>query len=391
MNRIKRNIPTVKIITLKGDVKVNGEIPIYIQYVQERRTYRLSLKKSVPPESWKGVPPEYILEKGPNSPPLAKKINGALFTLFNAAREVILDAEKTGETLTWQIFRKKLFDEEEPLSYQSAHVELMLHLRTQGVSAMTFKGYASRYRKFTSYKSNVYLHEINEKFVNEYAYWLRKRGDAVNTVYKNLHDLKAVMSYAQKMKIIPDNPIQDFPLKKEVSVMPSLAQNEVEKLIELYNSGTVDAPRANVLRQFLFACHTGLAYSDITMLDYKEINQHEGIIYIESSRQKNGQRFVTVIPPKALPFIKYPGEGKVFRSISNQKMNLYLKEVVAAAGITKKLTFHAARHTFGMSAINRGVRREIVQKMMGHAKSEMTDHYARLSITTILKEASEKL
>jgi len=384
-------MPSIKIVTLKSDVNIRGEVPICLQYIQNRRTYRLSLRKSVPPESWRGVPPEYIIEKGPNSPPLAKKINGALYDLFNTAREVVLDAEKTGETLTWQTFRTKLFEEEEPETYRSAHAQLMLHLRAQGVSPVTFKGYASRYRKFTAYKPDVYLNQINEEFVNDYAFWLRKRGDAVNTVYKALHDLKAVMNHAYKKKIIPENPIQDFPLKKEVLVMPSLTQNEVEKLIALYESGTLDAPRENVLRQFLFACHTGLAFSDISMLDYKEISQHEAIIFIESRRQKNGQRFVTVIPPKALPFINFPGEGKVFRSISNQKTNVYLKEVVAIAGITKKLTFHAARHTFGMSAINRGVRREIVQKMMGHAKSEMTDHYARLSITTILKEASEKL
>lgn len=384
-------MPTFKIVTLKNDVNLRGEVPIYLQYIQNRRTYRLSLRKSVPPESWKGVPPEYIIEKGPNSPPLAKKINGALYDLFNTAREVVLDAEKTGETLTWQTFRTKIFEEEEPQTYRSVHAQLMLHLRSQGVSAVTFKGYASRYRKFTAYKPEVYLHEINEEFVNDYTFWLRRRGDAVNTVYKNLHDLKAVMNHAYKNKIIPENPIHDFPLKKEVSEMPSLTENEVEKLIAFYQSGTVDGARENVLRQFLFACHTGLAYSDIAILDYKEISEHGDIIFIESRRQKNGQRFVTVIPPKALPFISYPGEGKVFRSISNQKMNLYLKEVVAAAGIGKKLTFHAARHTFGMSAINRGVRREIVQKMMGHAKSEMTDHYARLSITTILKEASEKL
>ena len=36
----------------------------------------------------------------------------------------------------------------------------------------------------------------------------------------------------------------------------------------------------------------------------------------------------------------------LFPVITNEKLNLYLKEVADACGIKKNLTFHMARHTF---------------------------------------------
>lgn len=38
--------------------------------------------------------------------------------------------------------------------------------------------------------------------------------------------------------------------------------------------------------------------------------------------------------------------GTLFPTITNQKLNSYLKEIADLCGIKKNLTFHLARHTF---------------------------------------------
>ena len=65
--------------------------------------------------------------------------------------------------------------------------------------------------------------------------------------------------------------------------------------------------------------------------------------------------------------------------ITNEKLNLYLKEIADAIGIKKNLTFHMARHTFATTiTLSNGVPIETVSKMLGHNKLATTQIYARV-------------
>ena len=64
---------------------------------------------------------------------------------------------------------------------------------------------------------------------------------------------------------------------------------------------------------------------------------------------------------------------------SNQKVNAYLKEIADVCGITKKMTFHIARHTFATTiTLTNGVPIETVGKMLGHRNLKTTQHYAKI-------------
>ncbi|MGN7516163.1 MAG: tyrosine-type recombinase/integrase, partial [Allomuricauda sp.] len=70
---------------------------------------------------------------------------------------------------------------------------------------------------------------------------------------------------------------------------------------------------------------------------------------------------------------------KVHRILTNEKINLYLKEIADAVGIKKNLTFHMARHTFATTVtLSNGVPIETVSKMLGHTKLATTQIYARV-------------
>jgi site-specific recombinase XerD len=60
-------------------------------------------------------------------------------------------------------------------------------------------------------------------------------------------------------------------------------------------------------------------------------------------------------------------------------MNSYLKEIADASEITKKMTFHTARHTFATTVtLSNGVPIETVGKLLGHKNLKTTQHYARI-------------
>ena len=90
---------------------------------------------------------------------------------------------------------------------------------------------------------------------------------------------------------------------------------------------------------------------------------------------------------------KYTSQGKddlVFPVISNQKMNDYIKEIIAICDIDKDISFHCARHTFATTVtLENGVPIESVSKMLGHTNIQTTQIYARITNQKIQQDMSE--
>ena len=130
---------------------------------------------------------------------------------------------------------------------------------------------------------------------------------------------------------------------------------------------------------FLFACYTGLSYSDI-----RDFEVEDG--YITDKRKKTGEGYIIYITQKAKRILdKYDK----LPLLTNQVTNRYLEEICYKAGI-KKATFHMARHTFAVDALNKGVPLEVVSRILGHSKISTTQVYAKVLRSTI-KEHMSKL
>jgi site-specific recombinase XerD len=72
-------------------------------------------------------------------------------------------------------------------------------------------------------------------------------------------------------------------------------------------------------------------------------------------------------------------KDRLFPTISNQKLNSYLKKLADVCGITNNLTFHIARHTFDtVVTLSNGVLIETVSKLLGHSKITTTQTYAQV-------------
>jgi site-specific recombinase XerD len=72
-------------------------------------------------------------------------------------------------------------------------------------------------------------------------------------------------------------------------------------------------------------------------------------------------------------------EDRLLPVLSNQKMNAYLKEIADVCCISKRFTFHIARHTFATTVtLSNGVPIETVSKLLGHKNLKTTQHYAKI-------------
>ena len=141
-----------------------------------------------------------------------------------------------------------------------------------------------------------------------------------------------------------------------------------------------DSPKLDKIKDvFLFACYTGMSYSDL--LDF-EVEDN----YIVDKRQKTGEGYIIYVTPKAKRILDKYDKLPI---LTNQVTNRYLKEVCYKAGI-KEVTFHMARHTFAVDALNKGVPLEVVSRILGHSKISTTQIYAKV-LKSSIKFHMEKL
>ena len=75
--------------------------------------------------------------------------------------------------------------------------------------------------------------------------------------------------------------------------------------------------------------------------------------------------------------------------IWNHKLNVYLKTTRDLCGIDKPIYSHVARHTYATRCLNRGIRLEVVAKLLGHSTTRITQHYAKLLQNNILNEVKD--
>lgn len=105
---------------------------------------------------------------------------------------------------------------------------------------------------------------------------------------------------------------------------------------------------------FVFCCFTGLAYVDVRRLSKNHIVfRMDGNRWIKINRLKtNSPSIIPLLPAAQKILSKYVNNtqksmnGLLLPVISNQKTNVFLKEIATLCNIEKNLTFHLARHTF---------------------------------------------
>ncbi|RGZ74131.1 recombinase [Parabacteroides merdae] len=76
-----------------------------------------------------------------------------------------------------------------------------------------------------------------------------------------------------------------------------------------------------------------------------------------------------------------------YRKVEKRCWPSLLKEIADLCLIKKNLTTHTARHSYATSVcLANGVSIENVAKMLGHSNIKMTQHYARVLDSSILKD-----
>ena len=214
-----------------------------------------------------------------------------------------------------------------------------------------------------------------------------------NTQWGYMKKLETVLNTAISDEIITVNPFrhikQENKPEKHRAEICFLTKEEV---------GILDNVPMNppVIKQaFLFSCYTGLRFSDVIRLTWGKLQKDDkGATYINFVQKKTRKQEYLPIPQKALTYLPEREVAKdsdiVFKMPTNKFTNVVLRNWACAVGITKKVTFHVARHTYATLMLNAGVPIAMVSEGLGHAEIRTTQIYAKVQ-NSALRAAVDKL
>ena len=133
-------------------------------------------------------------------------------------------------------------------------------------------------------------------------------------------------------------------------------------------------------RAFLFACLTGLRKSDIRQLTWQQIQPYtNGKMFVTTRMQKTKQIVHNPISDEAYGLLGERHEGLIFEGFKDKMLQGPLKRWLSAAGITKKITFHCTRHSFGSLHVEMGTDMAVIQACLGHKNITTTQIYSKMA------------
>lgn len=232
--------------------------------------------------------------------------------------------------------------------------------------------------------------DVTETFCRGFRDYLQFRANlAQNTASLYFDKFRSGVKDARKEKLFFDNPLENL---KGISETES--QREFLTLAELQQLATAKCNYPDLKNAALFSAMTGLRFSDIEKLTWGEIQQsREQGFYIRFRVKKTGRPETHPISDEAAELLGErvsDADAKVFTDLKDWYCYHYLPDWITAAGITRKITFHAFRHSFATLQITLGTDIYTVSKLLGHKRIETTQIYARI-IDEKKREAANRI
>ncbi|MEN8250130.1 MAG: tyrosine-type recombinase/integrase [Bacteroidota bacterium] len=236
--------------------------------------------------------------------------------------------------------------------------------------------------------------DIDMDFYNNFVSLLRDQKLKTNTIGHKIDTLKTFLNEATEKGIntfmIYKN--RNFKSLSEESHNVYLSEDEI---LMLNNYDFSDNERLERVRDiFVVECWTGLRFSDVDKVKIEKID--DGLMTIKQG--KTGDSAIIPIHPFVNSILKKYG-GRLPEQISNQKFNVYLKELAEIVGINqevvryentingdkevhykkyKLITSHTARRSFCTNAYKMGVPILAIMAISGHKSEKAFLKYIKL-------------
>ncbi len=248
----------------------------------------------------------------------------------------------------------------------------------------TLNTHMSVIRKLKEFNTDLIFDDITRDWLDIYFAYLRRELDNnANTAYKNMAIIKKYVLAAYKAGYMTENPFEEWSIKKITSTCIYLNEEELAKLVALYNTGELEYKLHKTLEFFLFMCFSSLHIGDAKKLQLEQFSEDHFTYFRMKLRNSKPEPIqIPISDPLKNLLSKIVGtrkKGPLFEVIqADQTMNRNLKDIAVIAEIDKPITHKVGRHTFATIYLRHTKDLAALKELLGHSDMKETLVYAHV-------------
>ena len=253
-------------------------------------------------------------------------------------------------------------------------------------------------------KADEELLQVSRQQLIAYLVRLKQEGHAASTVARKLASIKAFYRFLTAERYIRRNPAEVLEAASRGLHLPKvLSVQEVERLLDEPNLGTLDGYRDKTMLELLYA--TGMRVSELVNVPVKNVDMKMQYVIVMGKGSKERmlplgrtalhylEHYLSVVRPQLLHG-KPDAASELFVTgwggpMTRERFYEIIVAYGKSAGISKRVTPHMLRHSFATHLLNNGTDLRIVQELLGHADISTTQIYTHLDVER-LREVYDK-
>jgi integrase len=292
----------------------------------------------------------------------------------------------------------------------SSIASFMAYLSRRGRAQRTRLKYERYLRDFGNWAGDrdpgeISAQEIELQYLDQWVRTFReRRGDdpAPHTLRLHIGALKSYYAFLERFDLITRNPMRQI----DSPQVPQRANDWLSPTDDEALLRACETPHEWIVVWLLR--FSGLRIGEARALRCRDIDLSAGTITVCSSKTPAGRRVIPILP-ELLPQLQSWQRHQLARGLLGPDLPFLatanrtamhpqfawrlVKRVAARASIhldargVSSVSPHSLRRTLGSDLLNRGVRLEVVSKLLGHASTTITEQaYAELLDSTIAAE-----
>lgn len=253
-------------------------------------------------------------------------------------------------------------------------------------------------------KADEEMLQVSRQQLIAYLVRLKQEGRAASTVARKLASIKAFYRFLTAERYIRRNPAEVLEAASRGLHLPKvLSVQEIERLLDEPNLGTLDGYRDKTMLELLYA--TGMRVSELVNVPVKNVDMKMQYVIVMGKGSKERmlplgrtalhylEHYLSVVRPQLLHG-KPDAAAELFVTgwggpMTRERFYEIIVAYGKSAGISKRVTPHMLRHSFATHLLNNGTDLRIVQELLGHADISTTQIYTHLDVER-LREVYDK-
>ena len=352
-------------------------------YLGRKKKY-FSTKVYLKPEQWDNK--KLIVKNHPN----ADALNRLIYEFVATIEKKELELWQQGKRISLELLKNALTTQENNSSFISFFRQEVMN---SSLKDSTKRNHLSTLMLLQEFKKNITFSDLTFELISSFEYFLQLKGYHTNTIAKHMKHLKRHVNIAINKEYIE---IQKYAFRKyKIKTIENkhthLVPEELERLENLILSGRYVKLQKS-LDAFLFCCYAGMRYSDFINLsseNFVDINQETWLIYksVKTGTEVRLPLYLLFSGKGIAILNKYRDNLEDFFHLrDNSNVNKDLIIITRLAGLSKRISFHTARHTNATLLIYNGINITTVQKLLGHKSVKTTQVYTNVMDMTIIHE-----